>query len=194
MTPKRILPLFAGLALVGSACSSDGIVTTAAVDETVTSSTTAPPVDSEPGAPEDGEEVDQVDGTYDPAILEAARSEFAEAQASWQSAGIDDYEIVVSLQGLIEQRTIVSGGVVTSVERLDDNTFEAELPQTVDEVFEDVDALIRAAEDDPVVDFNQCTGHFFNVRYDAELGYPEGWDSFSPCEDGVPFMALVTVG
>lgn len=130
-------------------------------------------------------------GSYDPAVLEQARAEFDEARARWDSTGVTDYELVVSLSGLAERRTTVVDGAVVLTDETDRNF---ELAQTVEEIFAEADSLIAAAEADPKVDFNQCIGNFFNVSYDEELGYPRGWDSFSPCDDGVPYMAEVIVG
>lgn len=197
MTSKRITTLLLVVALGASACGTTDEPTLIESEQTATSSLDEgeePAVGSgQTLATEATQPGDDV-GSYDPAVLEQARAEFDEARARWDSAGVTDYELVVSLPGLIERRTTVVDGVGVASEVADNSGGNFELPQTVEEIFDEADALIAAAEDDPMVDFNQCIGHFFNVGYDEEFGYPSLWDSFSPCEDGVAYMAEVIVG
>ncbi len=132
--------------------------------------------------------------TYDPATLTTARADFDSARATWDASGVTDYELTVSITGHVEFVTTIVDGAVVSSETIAVGEFAWENPpQTVEQIFAEADLLIAAAEDDPLVNFSSCVGNFFNVIYDAELGYPRSWDSFSPCDDGVAPQASVVV-
>lgn len=197
MTAIRTITLALLIALAGGCGASNETAAVPVSDQTTVvgdDGETEPTLTEGETEPSASEEADAALDSYDPDVLAEARSEFDNARARWDAAGISDYELVISFPGFGEQRTMVIDGASTSRETTFAPDFTLALPVSVDEIFAEADRLIGAAEDDPLVDFSACTGHFFSVSYDEELGYPRHWNSFSPCDDGVSANAEVIVG
>ncbi len=122
--------------------------------------------------------------------LDQARSSFDAAKATWEDrkpagfvfrAGVESInmiEIVFDADGAAAAETVVFGEA--------DPEGWAYVPRSVDEAFDEVEALLIRFETGewPVPDPDDCGSHF-NADFDPELGAPTYYDTLGPCDDGV---------
>jgi hypothetical protein len=124
--------------------------------------------------------------------LERARATFELARGTWDSGNHSDYTLEIGIQTVSLVSHTVVGGVVQSSEVVVADEGIDRLPQTVEEIFDQVNSMIRELEDDPdrIAPPGECGWHF-NIRFDPELGYPAYYDGLGPCDDGVGTEASV---
>lgn len=184
---------------LGSGCGSEVGEPVDAVETTQSSSTQASTVPESvvPASEQPTSFVPTFRASQDDVL--AARNELAGARERWDEANVESYRLVVGLPGYVQFEVDVVDRVVTSEElvELTQGSLSwlgepAEVPKTVEDLFSVADNLMAKAEASPDVDPNNCTGQFFSVTFDEVLGYPLSWDEFSPCEDGIAFVATVT--
>lgn len=123
--------------------------------------------------------------------LPVARASLDAAREKWEAAGLTDYTLEIGYETLTVHRFDVVEGV--AVADASGPAKDDSLPRSMEEVFQQVEDFVAAAENDPslVLPEGEC-GYHFNIDVDPEFGYPTYYDSLGPCDDGVGVRVVVT--
>lgn len=118
-----------------------------------------------------------------------ARSSFDAAKQRWQAEGPASYKMLVGYRGVYDVEVLVVDGVATTSTVVQGEGLGGEwgpLPMTVDEAFTDAERFMTPFEADPskVPGPSECGEHFL-IQFDPELGFPAGYHSLGPCDDGI---------
>lgn len=198
----RVAPVVAAVAAAVVVLASCG--STAGTTESAESSGEAAPTTIEATVPETTEA--EADTSEDGGIAERpeavsdqdvalARASLVGAQTDWEASGITSYTLEVGVETIGSVTVEVVDGLAVS-ETINgeevDAWFNEPLPRTVEALFAEVDGIISPFEADPsLVPAPGDCGMHFNVKFDAELGYPTYYDELGPCDDGVGLTATV---
>ena len=120
--------------------------------------------------------------------LELARARFEAAKRLWESQEPFSYTFRAGVQtiNMIEIDFDAEGNASPERVVLGEDTNLENLPRSVDEAFDQIDARIAQFETGEleVPDEGDC-GHHFYADFHPELGAPWAYDGLSPCDDGV---------
>ena len=115
------------------------------------------------------------------------------ARALWEESEPDQYLFEIGYESIGFLEIEVVGGVPGEpVKTGDIDAWSGDtLPRTVDEAFDELDAILERSFENPA-DEDSCQGTFFNMRFNTDVGHPTYYDTLGPCDDGIGVTIRVT--